>query len=113
MNGNRYLLDTNAIVALLSGNDLLRKTLASAEWIGISVISRIEFLAFPGLDDHDAELFREFLRRIDVIGSNENNDDLIDGIIDLKKSMGIKLPDAVVYSLITEDYGIKHPCASG
>jgi tRNA(fMet)-specific endonuclease VapC len=48
---NRYLLDTNAIVALLKGNAQLGQLLRDADWIGISVISQIEFLAFSGLTD--------------------------------------------------------------
>ena len=47
MNGNRVLLDTNAIAALLQGNVSLVEILKSSEWIGISVISEIEFLANP------------------------------------------------------------------
>ena len=38
MNGNRYVLDTNAIVALLQGTTQLVQRLHNAEWIGISVI---------------------------------------------------------------------------
>ncbi len=49
MNGNRYLLDTNAIVALLQGHRLLTTELQKSEWIGISVISQLEFLAFQSL----------------------------------------------------------------
>ncbi len=46
MNGSRYFLDTNAIVALLSGDSALETLMKSASWIGISVISSIGFLAF-------------------------------------------------------------------
>lgn len=53
MSGNRYLLDTNAIVALLQGNTQLIQLLQNPDWIGISVISQIEFLAFPGLGQDD------------------------------------------------------------
>ncbi len=53
MNGNRYLLDTNAIVALLQGNPQITRLLQNADWIGISVISQIEFLAFSGLSQAD------------------------------------------------------------
>ncbi|MEM0981349.1 MAG: hypothetical protein AAGH78_13880 [Cyanobacteria bacterium P01_H01_bin.58] len=46
MSGERYLLDTNAIVALLQGNDYLIQRLQEADWVGVSVISQIEFLVF-------------------------------------------------------------------
>lgn len=51
MNGKpgRYLLDTNAVVALLQGHTGLGQHLSDAEWVGISIITQLEFLAFPGL----------------------------------------------------------------
>ncbi|MFB2838463.1 hypothetical protein [Floridanema evergladense] len=55
MSGNRYVLDTNAIVALLQGNVQLVQLLQDANWIGISVISQIEFLVFSGLTEADRE----------------------------------------------------------
>lgn len=53
MNGKRYLLDTNAVVALLRGHGPLLELLRDAEWVGVSVISQIEFLAFAGLGEPD------------------------------------------------------------
>jgi len=48
MSGNRrFLLDTNAIVSLLAGNSHLADLLESAEYVGISIVSYLEFLAFP------------------------------------------------------------------
>ncbi|WP_017317962.1 PIN domain-containing protein [Mastigocladopsis repens] len=44
MSGKRYLLDTNVIVSLLQGSGALVTLLQNAEWVGISVISQIEFL---------------------------------------------------------------------
>jgi tRNA(fMet)-specific endonuclease VapC len=58
MSGERCLLDTNAIVALLQGDVRLVQLLRQAEWIGISVISRIEFLAFSGLTEADRQQHR-------------------------------------------------------
>jgi predicted nucleic acid-binding protein len=53
MSGGRYLLDTNAIVCLLRGDQALHQRLRRAEWVGISVLSQIEFLAFPNLSAND------------------------------------------------------------
>ena len=58
MSGNRYVLDTNAIVALLQGNSQLIQLLENADWIAVSVISQIEFLAFSGLSQDDRQLFQ-------------------------------------------------------
>ena len=50
MSGNSwFVLDTNAVVSLLAGNRELSAQLEEAEYIGISVISYLEFLAFDGL----------------------------------------------------------------
>ncbi|MEH2001896.1 MAG: hypothetical protein V7L00_24720 [Nostoc sp.] len=61
MSGSRYLLDTNAIVALLQGNLQLLQFLQNSDWIGISIISQIEFLAFSGLSQGDRQLFQQFI----------------------------------------------------
>jgi len=63
MSGERYLLDTNAIVALLQGNSPLIQLLQNPDWIGISVISQIEFMAFTGLTEADLQLFEQFIQR--------------------------------------------------
>ncbi len=78
MSGNRYLLDTNAIIALLQKDLNLIQLLQNAEWIGISVISQIEFLAFSGLSQADIRLFQQFLQRVEVINLASENKLLID-----------------------------------
>ena len=47
MSGNRYFLDTNAIVQLLAGNPDVIDILSGASYIAISVICELEFLSFP------------------------------------------------------------------
>jgi predicted nucleic acid-binding protein len=99
MNGRRYILDTNAIVALLKGNEFLLDCIEQAEWVGISIISKIEFLAFPDLTESDGKLFKEFQGRIDVIDLSHIDEYLISKIIDIRKSYKkIKLPDAIIIS---------------
>jgi tRNA(fMet)-specific endonuclease VapC len=73
MSGKRFLLDTNAIIALLAGNIQVIELLRDADWIGISIISYLEFLAFSGLTDTDRDLFNQLIQRIDVIGLAVNN----------------------------------------
>ena len=85
MIGNRYLLDTNAIVALLKGDSALVDLLQGAEWIGIAVISQIEFLVFPELTENDKALFQDFLRRVSVISLDTGNAALIGQIITLRQ----------------------------
>ena len=96
MNGKRYLLDTNAIIALLQGNKVVLQQLKGAEWVGISVISQLEFLVFPNLTDSDKAYFDEFLQRIDVIGLTGEQGPLITAIVDLRRQYRLKLPDAII-----------------
>ncbi len=96
MNGNRIFLDTNAIVAILKGNTRLHSIIKDANWIGASVISQIEFLSFKDLSHEDRDLFIGFSERIDIIGLNKNDVDLINTIILLRDKYKIKLPDAII-----------------
>ncbi len=115
MNGNRILLDTNAIAALLQGNLGLVELLKSAEWIGISVISEIEFLANPALNEEDKVLFKNFINRIDVIDLNHLDTVLLTLILEVRKKSKIKLPDAIIAAtaihnnakIITSDEGFR------
>ncbi len=96
MSGKRYLLDTNAIVSLLQGNQRLVALLDDAAWTGISVIAKLEFLAFPRLSKADRELFAEFESRVEVVGLPAGDRSLLDAIITLRSSSGLKLPDAII-----------------
>jgi tRNA(fMet)-specific endonuclease VapC len=115
MIGNRVLLDTNAIAALLQGNLDLVELLKSAEWIGISVISEIEFLANSALNEDDKALFENFINRIDVIDLNHHDTVLLPLILEVRKKSKIKLPDAIIAAtaihnnakIITSDEGFR------
>jgi tRNA(fMet)-specific endonuclease VapC len=96
MSGNRYLLDTNAIIALLQKDFNLVQLLRDAEWIGISVISQIEFLAFSGLQETDIKLFRQFLQRVEICDLSSQNESLINQIILIRQQHRLKLPDAMI-----------------
>ncbi len=91
MNGNRYLLDTNAIVALLQGEEFLVQLLQCADWVGISLISQIEFLVFSGLSQSDRDLFQQFLQRVEVIGLAASDNTLIESIIEVRQQYRLKL----------------------
>lgn len=116
MNGERYLLDTNAVVSLLRGDTAIVSQLKSAAWIGISVISQIEFLAFTGLSDSDRALFAEFLRRFHVVGLNGDATELINQIVQVRQAHRLKLPDAIIVasaltmraSLVTGDQQVQN-----
>lgn len=96
MRGERYLLDTNAIIALLQGNEQLTQLLQDAEWVGISIISQIEFLAFGGLSEADRQIFNEFLHRVEVVWIESSQPSLIDLTIQLRQQYRLRLPDALI-----------------
>ena len=61
MPGNRHLLDTNALVALLQGHQGLLALTENSQWLGVSVINVLEFLGFDGLLEADRALFLELV----------------------------------------------------
>jgi len=102
MNGERYLLDTNAIVCLLRGNEVLHQRLQSAEWVGISILFQIEFLAFPNLSENDGRIFQKFSEAVDVVGLDRTERALIDRIVSLRRQYRLKLPDAIIAATAIE-----------
>lgn len=96
MNGKRYFFDTNAIVALLKGHQEILSLAHQANFIAISVISRLEFFAFSSLTDSDRALFNEFASRVTVIDLSMSNLFLLDAISEIRTQKHLKLPDAIV-----------------
>jgi len=103
MSGNRYLLDTNGIIALLKQDSDLIKLLQSADWVGISIISQIEFLAFAGLSEADKQLFQQFLQRVEIINLDHQNSKLIEQIILIRQNYKLKLPDAIIAAMAIQN----------
>ena len=96
MNGERYLLNTNAIIALLQGKLRLVQRLQTASWVGISIISQLEFLAFTALAESAYQAFNQFLQRVEIIGLSSDQPRLIEQIITVRQQYRLKLPDAVI-----------------
>ena len=95
MNG-KFLLDTNAVIALLNGHALVTALLQSATWVGITVITELEFLSFSGLSEQDKLLFEQFKNRIEVINLDTNDAALIQAICQIRQAYRLKLPDAII-----------------
>ena len=96
MSGSRLLLDTNAVVLLLRGEGGLEDSLRSAQWVGISIVSYLEFLSFPRLVAQDRVLFAEFCERVETVGLAMSDVDLIDAAVRIRRETKLRLPDAVV-----------------
>jgi predicted nucleic acid-binding protein len=74
----------------------LAEQLEAAEYVGISVITYLEFLAFDGLSDSDRACFTEFCERIEIVALAHEDSGLMKLALDLRSSNRLKLPDAVI-----------------
>ncbi|MCH5599089.1 PIN domain-containing protein [Niabella ginsengisoli] len=112
MNGNKLLLDTNALIGYLQGDIALEKMVTSSE-ILIPVISIIEFLAFNKIEDRDRKLLYDFASEVQVVDLKKDDINLIELISNIRITHKTKLPDAIIagmaiYSkatLVTNDKG--------
>jgi predicted nucleic acid-binding protein len=91
----RCILDTNAVVSLLNGNQELATRLETAAYVGISVITYLEFLAFDGLSDADRNSFKLFCSRVEIVPL-AHKDELADSTLTLRTRHRLKLPDAII-----------------
>jgi len=91
----RCVLDTNAVVSLLNGNLELATRLEAAVYVGISVITYLEFLVFDGLSDNDRNSFKLFCSRIEIVPL-AHDDELSDKTLMLRTKHRLKLPDAII-----------------
>lgn len=97
MNGKlRVVLDTNAVVSLLAGNRDLSRKLERAEYVGISIITYLEFLAFDGLTDTDRDCFETFCQRVQVEPLSIDEQGLLQQALELRSRYRLKLPDAII-----------------
>ena len=96
MSGNRYLLDTNAIIQLLDGNRHIEELLNKAESVAMSVISEFEFLAYAELEDQDIAEYKAFRAYINVFDVPSDDFDFTQLVVQARKNFNLKLPDAII-----------------
>ena len=92
MSGNNYLLDTNIVLYLLSGDKVL------AEIIGdkppyISFITEMELLSNPQLKAHEEKQIQNFLHVCTIIDLNAGIKRMA---VQIRKKSGLKLPDSII-----------------
>jgi hypothetical protein len=106
----KRVLDTNAILYLLGGK--LVQPLAPALYF-VSVISEMELLSYPSLDDAALAQISSFLSEMTVVELTEEIRKLA---VDLRRRHALKLPDAIVAAtalslqaqLVTNDTKLLH-----
>ncbi len=96
MNGNGYLLDTNAIIQFLKGNAELVSLLADADFIATSIIAELEYFSFPRLGEEDLQLYQTFRSRIHVYDVPSDDPMFTQLVVNARKRNGMKLPDAII-----------------
>ena len=96
MNGKRYLLDTNAVIQLLAGNQSLIKMVEDSDFLAISVISKLEFLSYPDLTEDEKNAFSELLEDLTIFDLMASESALMQEAVAMRIDGGLKLPDAVI-----------------
>ena len=84
------ILDTNAVIYLQKGQ--LAEPLADEQY-GISIITEIELLSFPGLSDQDEKTLKSFFQEIAVLPLDEG---VKQHAVTLRKRCRVKIPDAII-----------------
>lgn len=111
MNGNRYFVDTNILIYLLSGDNTLISILNQKQ-IYISFITEIELLSFADLTDKERNKIMAMLKNFIVMDINES---IKETTIRYRKDFKLKIPDAIIAAtanylnlpVLTADYAFK------
>ena len=110
MSGKKYLLDTNAVLYYLAGNECMRPYIKKD--FSVSVITEMELLSFPKITNAEEKKIRLFLDGCEIIPLNL---EIKDKTIELRRKYASKLPDSVIaataiekkLTLVTADVGFK------
>jgi len=92
MNGNNFLVDTNIVIYLLSGDKTIADLL-DRKRIYISFITEIELLTFQNLTVNEKQIVKNLLADCIVIGMN---DGIKDKTISIRINKKLKIPDAII-----------------
>ncbi|MEJ2637494.1 MAG: type II toxin-antitoxin system VapC family toxin [Calditrichia bacterium] len=103
----KIILDTNAALYFLQGNERVIANVSNAEKVAVSFITEIELLCYEtGQDEIDT--IKKFLTLVEILYPDAQTAKLT---IDIRKKSGLKLPDAIIcaqaaqfdYTLFTSD----------
>ena len=92
MSGSKYLVDTNIILYILSGNEVLANHLHLKN-LYASVITEIELLSYKNIKAKEEKAIGSFLSEFRIINIDET---IKNHAIWLRKDYGLKLPDCIV-----------------
>lgn len=92
MNGVKYLIDTNIILYILSGNETLANHLHRKN-LYASFITEIELFGYKVLTAKEEKHVKSFLSQFRIINIDET---IKQEAIALRKAYGLKLPDCII-----------------
>ncbi len=92
MSGDSVVLDTNIVLYLLKGDDKLEALLQGAN-VFLSVITKVELLSHPDLDEAGEQVIRELLQNVKLM---EFTSTIQERTVLLRRQFKMKLPDAVI-----------------
>ncbi len=96
MNGNnRLLLDTNAFIYFFEGRSKITDLVVQTPIIYYSVISKIELLSSPRLNENEAAQIKSFLSLCQQVDLNAK---IVEQTIAIRQSYRFKIPDAIIIS---------------
>ena len=92
MSGDKYLLDTNIILYILSGDETIAQYL-NGKILFASVISEIELLGYKNLAEQEGKQIKSFLSHFRIIYIDEA---IKEEAILLRKKYPLRLPDCII-----------------
>jgi predicted nucleic acid-binding protein len=92
MSGNKFLLDTNAILYILSGDEALADLL-DGEQLYVSIITEMELLSYKNITAKEKKQIKNFLSAFVIVNIN---DAIKEQAINIKKKTHLKLPDSII-----------------
>ena len=92
MSGNNIILDTNIVLYLLDGDEVLVEYLQDKTFY-LSLVNEMELLGFKDITEDEEIVIKFFLDDCSVVDTNQGIKDVA---IKLRKTYSIKLPDAIV-----------------
>lgn len=94
MSGTKVVFDTNALILFFKGLASLEKYTTAD--IVVSIVTVIEFLSYPNITYLEEQFLESFVQDATVVGLDIDDLELMNKIIELRKTYRIKLPDAII-----------------
>ncbi len=92
MNGNRIFADTNILLYLLDGDEILSEFLNNKK-VYISFITQLEVLGYKMFTRNELKVIENLVSECTIIDINSS---IKNNVIELRRNYRIKLPDSII-----------------